>query len=52
MRSGVNCTRRNFRSMALPRLEISSVLARPGTPVIRQWPPAKNEVITSSTTFF
>jgi len=50
MRSGVNWMRRKVRSSASPRLMMSRVLARPGTPVMRQCPPAKNDKSTCSTT--
>ena len=38
IRSGVNWMRLKERSSVFARLEISSVLASPGTPTSRQWP--------------
>src|SRR5262245_31836825 len=41
MRSEVHCTRRNSRSNSRAKLLITSVLAIPGTPSSRAWPPHK-----------
>ena len=38
IRSGVNWMRLNFRCRAWARVETVSVLASPGTPIVRQWP--------------
>ena len=50
IRSGVNWIRLNDRSRICATVLISSVLARPGTPVIRQWPPVNSAINTSSMT--
>ena len=50
IRSGVNWIRLNERSRICATVLMSSVLARPGTPVIRQWPPVKSAISTSSIT--
>ena len=44
IRSGVNWMRLNFRCTASASVLISSVLASPGTPRSRQWPPARNAI--------
>src|SRR3972149_2667059 len=44
--------RENFKSKTLANVEIKSVLARPGTPIKRQWPPAKRAIKSSSMTPF
>jgi hypothetical protein len=44
MRSGVNWMRWNDRLSVSASVEMSSVLARPGTPTNRQWPRAKSAV--------
>ena len=44
IRSGVNWMRLNLRWTASASVLISSVLASPGTPRSRQWPPARNAV--------
>ena len=49
MRSGVNWMRLNSRSMAREIVRTMSVLARPGTPIMRQWPRANSAVSRSST---
>ena len=41
MRSGVNCTRENFRFTASASVRTSIVLPSPGTPSSSTWPPAK-----------
>ena len=46
IRSGVNWIRWNLRWKTCAIVRTSSVLARPGAPVIRQWPPA-NRLIRS-----
>src|SRR3954463_6168872 len=50
IRSGVNWMRLNFRWIAWASVLMSRVLARPGTPRSRQWPPAKKAVRMSCTT--
>src|SRR6266850_4718200 len=50
MMSGVNWIRLNCRSRMSASVLMSSVLASPGTPVIRQWPPVKSAMSTCSTT--
>ena len=50
IRSGVNWMRLNSRSMAWAMVRTISVLARPGTPIIRQWPRANRAISSSSTT--
>ena len=40
-KSGVNWMRRNGRSSAWAKARTARVLARPGTPSIKTWPPAK-----------
>ena len=50
MRSGVNWMRENLRSSARDSVEMSSVLARPGTPTSRQLPPANSAISACSTT--
>ncbi len=50
IRSGVNCTRLNDRFSTSARVEMSSVLARPGTPTNRQWPRANSATSRASTT--
>ncbi len=47
IRSGVNWMRLNSRSMAEAMVRTISVLARPGTPIIRQWPRANSAVSRS-----
>ena len=42
MRSGVNWMRANFRWKTCAIDFTSNVFARPGAPVMRQWPPAKS----------
>ena len=44
IRSGVNWMRLNLRLIASASVLISSVLARPGTPRSRQWPPARMQI--------
>ncbi len=46
IKSGVNWMRLNVRSRISASVLISSVLARPGTPVIRQCPPVKSATRT------
>ncbi len=41
IRSGVNWTRRASRPSTVPSVSTSFVLARPGTPTRRPWPPAR-----------
>ena len=48
MRSGVNCTRENFRFTASASVRTSIVLPRPGTPSSRTCPAAKNATSTPS----
>ena len=50
IRSGVNWMRLKLRSSTSASVLISSVLARPGTPVIRQCPPVNSAVSTRSIT--
>ena len=50
IRSGVNWMRLNDRSRICASVLISSVLASPGTPVIRQWPPVNSAISTWSIT--
>ena len=50
IRSGVNWIRFESRSSTRARVLTMSVLARPGTPIIRQWPPAKMLIRTCSMT--
>ena len=50
IRSGVNWMRLNDRSRICATVLISSVLARPGTPVIRQCPPVNSAISTWSMT--
>ncbi len=50
IRSGVNWTRLNDRSSASASVRTISVLARPGTPSSRQWPPANSATSSSSIT--
>src|SRR5687768_2754649 len=50
MRSGVNWMRENLRSSACAMVWMSSVFASPGTPTMRQLPPAKSAVSTCSIT--
>ncbi len=42
IRSGVNCTRLNFRSSTRAIVWISSVFASPGTPTMRLLPPTNS----------
>src|SRR5688572_14394796 len=50
IRSGVNWLRLKLKSRICDSVLTSSVFARPGTPVIRQWPPQNSAINTSSTT--
>ena len=50
IRSGVNWMRLNFRSSTSAMVRTSSVLARPGTPTMRQWPPTNSAISTCSMT--
>ncbi len=50
IRSGVNWTRLNSSSMIPARVEMSRVLASPGTPTRRQWPLQKRAIRISSIT--
>ena len=50
IRSGVNCTRLKVRFSTSASVEMSSVLARPGTPTNRQWPREKSAIRRCSTT--
>ena len=50
MRSGVNCTRLKLKPNAWAMVFTSSVLASPGTPTNKTWPPAKIAVVTSRMT--
>ena len=50
MRSGVNWMRLNLRSSTRARLEMSRVLASPGTPTSSTWPLANRAVSSCSTT--
>ena len=50
MRSGVNWMRENLRSSTRAIVWTSSVFARPGTPMIRQLPPANSAMSTCSMT--
>ena len=50
IRSGVNWMRLNSRPSACASVRTSSVLAVPGKPVIRQWPPTNSATITCSIT--
>src|SRR5688500_17451299 len=50
MRSGVNWMRENLRSSACAMVWMRSVFASPGTPTMRQLPPAKSAVSTCSIT--
>ena len=50
MRSGVNWTRLKLSSSASATVWTISVLARPGTPISRAWPPARTAVRMPSTT--
>ena len=50
IRSGVNWMRLNDRSRICATVLMSSVFARPGTPVIRQCPPVKSAIRTWSMT--
>ena len=50
IRSGVNWMRLNTRPSVCAIVRTSSVLAVPGTPVIRQWPPTNRAIITCSRT--
>ena len=52
MRSGVNWSRENSRLSMWEMVLTSSVLAKPGAPVMRQCPPAKSEIRSCSTTSF
>src|SRR5262249_15214255 len=46
-----NWMRLNSRSRMSASVLIRSVLARPGTPVMRQWPPVNSAIRTCSTTW-
>ena len=48
IRSGVNWMRLNFRCRARASVATVKVLARPGTPMVRQWPRAKRQISISS----
>ena len=48
IRSGVNWMRLNFRCRARARVDTVSVLASPGTPIVRQWPRANRQISISS----
>ncbi len=48
IRSGVNCTRENFRFTASASVRTSIVLPRPGTPSSNTCPAAKNATSTPS----
>jgi hypothetical protein len=50
IRSGVNWMRLNSRPSTWAMVRTSSVLAVPGRPVIRQWPPTNRAIITCSST--
>ena len=50
IRSGVNWMRLNTRPSVCASVRTSSVLAVPGKPVIRQWPPTNSAIITCSIT--
>ena len=50
MRSGVNWMRLKLNPNAWAMVLTSKVLAKPGTPTNRMWPPAKMEVVTSRMT--
>ena len=52
IKSGVNWIRLKSRCRTCATVEISSVFARPGTPVMMEWPPVSIEIITWSTTSF
>jgi len=51
IRSGVNWMRLNDSDSTFDSVEISSVLARPGTPSNRQWPRQNSAMNSSSTTW-
>ena len=44
IRSGVNWMRWNFRCNAWASVEMVSVFAKPGTPIVRQFPRAKMQI--------
>ena len=50
IRSGVNWMRLNTRPRVCAMVRTSSVLAVPGRPVIRQWPPTNRPIMTCSST--
>src|ERR1019366_8841129 len=50
IRSGVNWMRLKTRPSVCAMVRTSKVLAVPGRPVMRQWPPTKSEIITCSRT--
>ena len=50
IRSGVNWMRRKTSPSVWARVRTSNVLAVPGKPVMRQWPPTKRAIITCSST--
>src|SRR3989449_7139932 len=50
IRSGVNWIRLKSRSRMSASVLMRSVFARPGTPVMRTWPPVKSAMSTCSTT--
>ena len=52
IRSGVNWMRAAERPRTVPRVSTSLVLARPGTPTRRPWPPARMVISARSTTDF
>ena len=47
-KSGVNWIRLKLASVALAKVRILSVLARPGTPSISTWPLARRPIIKRS----
>ena len=51
MRSGVNWMRLASSPRILPKVSTSSVLARPGTPISRAWPPHKRVISVCSMTW-
>ena len=48
-RSGVNCRRVNVPPTTCASVDTVNVLARPGTPSMRQWPRASRQIIARST---
>ena len=50
IRSGVNCTRWAMSPSTVPSVSTSRVLASPGAPTSRPWPPERMAISVCSTT--